>query len=116
LRDTRNLTGAAGTGSAVAAAQSAFDVAPGKRTLTEGLQPVPRAWGGEERTVYHGAARLDRAAPPPATGGSRSAPPTRIAEAIKGEPNAVLRVVVYNGAGEVIQRWESKGRWEGALP
>ena len=102
--------------SAVAAAQSAVDGAPGKRTLTEGLQPVPRTWGGEERTVYHGGARLDRAAPPPATGGSRSTPPTRVAEATTDEPNAVLRVVVYNGAGEVIQRWEARGRWEGGLP
>jgi hypothetical protein len=108
--------GTVGAGSAVAAAQGAVDVAPGKRTLTEGLQPAPRAWWEVERAGGPGGARLGPAAAPLATGGSRSAPPPRVAEATNDEPNAVLRVVVYDGAGNVIQRWESKGRWEGALP
>jgi len=63
-----------------------------------------------------GRARLGPAVPPLATGGSRRAPPTRVADSTEDEPNAVIRVLVYNGAGEVIQRWESKGRWEGGLP
>jgi hypothetical protein len=98
------------------AARSAIDLVPGKRTLTEGIPPVPRAWGGEDRAVGHGNARLGPAAPPLATGGGRSAPATRVAEATADAPNAVLRVVIYNGAGEVIQRWEARGRWEGGLP
>ena len=40
----------------------------------------------------------------------------RVADSTADEPNAVFRILVYNGAGEVIQRWESKGRWEGGLP
>jgi A nuclease of the HNH/ENDO VII superfamily with conserved WHH len=69
------------------AARSGPDLVPGKRTLAEGLQPGPRR-----------------------------APPARVADSTEDEPNAVLRVLVYNEAGEVIQRWESKGRWEGGLP
>jgi A nuclease of the HNH/ENDO VII superfamily with conserved WHH len=87
MNDTGNRAGTVGAGSGVAA-RSTFALAPGKRTLTEGL----------------------------ASGGARRAPPARVADATEGEPNAVLRVVVYNEAGEVIQRWESKGRWEGGLP
>lgn len=114
LRDARTQVGSVGSGSGVAA-RSGLDLVPGKRTLTEGLQPAPRT-RGEDRAAGPDGALFGSAAAPHATGGTRSAPPTRIADSTEDEPNAVLRVVVYNGAGEVIQRWESKGRWEGGLP
>jgi A nuclease of the HNH/ENDO VII superfamily with conserved WHH len=95
-----------------AVARSAPELAPGKRTLTETLEPGPRVGGGQAR----GAPLLGSAAPPLATSSSRSAPLARVADSTEGEPNAVLRVLVYDGAGEVIQRWESRGRWEGGLP
>ena len=69
-----------------------------------------------DRAVGPDRALRGPAAPPLATGGSRSAPLARVADSTEDEPNAVLRVLVYNEAGEVIQRWESKGRWEGGLP
>jgi hypothetical protein len=98
-------------------ARSAIELAPGKCTLTEGLQPGSRAWGNEARVAGPDRALRGPAAPVPlATGGSHSASPTRVADSTEDEPNAVLRVIVYNGAGEVIQRWQSKGRWEGGLP
>jgi hypothetical protein len=96
--------------------RSGLALAPGKRTLTEALEPGPRFGGGEARAVGPGGPLRGPAVPPLATGSSRRAPPTRVADSTEGEPNAVLRVLVYNGAGEVLQRWESKGRWEGGLP
>jgi hypothetical protein len=114
LRDARHRTGS-GSGSDVAA-RSGLDIVPGKGTLAEGLEPAPRAWSREDRAAGPDGARLGAAAPPAATGGSRSAPPTRVADVTEDRPKAVLRILVYNRAGEVIQDWESEGRWEGALP
>src|SRR6185503_8585019 len=48
---------------------------------------------------------------------SRKPAPSRVADASEHEarPNAVLEVLVLAG-GKVIQRWQSKARWEGPLP
>jgi A nuclease of the HNH/ENDO VII superfamily with conserved WHH len=115
MRDVRKQTGGIGSGSGVAA-RSSLGVAPGKRTLTEVLQPSPPAWDSDGRAAGADRALLGSTASSLATGGTRRAPPARVAGATRDEPNAVLRVLVYNEAGEVIQRWESKGRWEGGLP
>jgi hypothetical protein len=98
------------------AASSASALAPGKRTLVEGLQPSPRTGGSSDRGTGPADARFGSATPPLATGGSHRAPPTRVADSTDAAPNAVLRVLVYDGAGAVIQRWESRGHWEGGLP
>jgi hypothetical protein len=56
MRSARNQMGNVGSGSGVAG--SRLDLAPGKRTLTEGLQPVPRIEGGEVRAAGPGGALL----------------------------------------------------------
>lgn len=72
----------------------------GKQTLVE------RAVGGGSTT-----ARAPAPAPP------RPPPPPRVADAKQDEPtlNAALKVIVIDD-GKVIQRWQSRARWEGPLP
>ena len=98
------------------AARSVAALAPGKRTLVDGLQPSPRTESDSERGAGLASARFGSAAPPLVPSGSHRGPPKRVADAAADPPNAVLRVLVYDGAGAVIQRWESRGRWEGGLP
>jgi hypothetical protein len=50
-------------------------------------------------------------------GVAHRSPPTRVGDAHPGEAqlNAVLKVVVIDD-GKVIQRWQSRARWDGPLP
>ncbi len=90
--------------------------APGKRSLVEKLQASLRPGGGSNHAARpRQGAHFGSTAPSVAAGTAHRAPPPRVAGSA-AEPNAVLRVVVYDAAGAVIQRWESRGRWEGGLP
>lgn len=61
--------------------------------------------------------RTQLVSPPPAQLPARRPPPARVADATRDEAplDAVLKVLVIDD-GKVIQRWQSKARWDGPLP
>ncbi len=89
---------------------------PGKTTLTQGLSTSWRSM--PPPSVSRPATQPSWAVEAGEAGAAARRPSaTRIADATEGKtkPNAVLKVIVIDD-GRVIQRWQSRARWEGPLP